>query len=74
MSSQFVAALRKRPEKPLLMGHLFAALLGYHRGGNRMKSHPDDEPGIFVFYALVMFAAFVAAGVIAAAMVIHFGF
>lgn len=39
-----------------------------------MKSHPDDEPGIFVFYALVMFAAFVAAGVIAAAMVIHFGF
>jgi hypothetical protein len=38
-----------------------------------MKSDPDDEPGIYLFYALVMFFAIVAAGVIAAGIVVHVG-
>jgi len=38
-----------------------------------MKSDPDDEPGIYLFYALVMFLGFVAAGVIAAGIVVHAG-
>jgi hypothetical protein len=36
-----------------------------------MKSDPDDEPGIVLVYALVMFLAFIAAGVIAAGIMIH---
>jgi hypothetical protein len=43
-----------------------AARLEFHRGGTPMKSDPDDEPGIYLVYALLMFVAFVAAGVIAA--------
>jgi len=36
-----------------------------------MKSDPDDEPGIYLFYAFIMFLAFVAAAVIAAGIMIH---
>lgn len=36
-----------------------------------MKSDPDDEPGIYLFYALIMFVDFIAVGVIAAGIMVH---
>jgi len=36
-----------------------------------MKADPNDEPGIYFFYALIMLVLFIAAGVIAAAVLIH---
>ena len=36
-----------------------------------MKNDPDDEPVIYLFYALIMFVAFIAAGVIAAGILAH---
>ena len=41
------------------------------RGGIQMKSDPDDEPGIYLFNALIMFVAFIAIGVIAAGIMVH---
>lgn len=36
-----------------------------------MKSDPEDEPGVYLVYALAMFAAILAAGVIAAGIMVH---
>jgi len=38
-----------------------------------MRSDPNDEAGIVLVYALVMFLAFVAAGAIAAGILVHSG-
>jgi len=38
-----------------------------------MKADPDDEPGIYLIYALTMLVVFIAAGVIAAVVLIHAG-
>jgi len=40
-------------------------------GGTPMKSDPEDEPGIYLFYALMMLVAFIAASLIAARILIH---
>lgn len=39
-----------------------------------MKSNLEDEPGIYLFYALMMFLAIIAAGVIAAGIMVHASF
>lgn len=36
-----------------------------------MRSDPDDEPVIYLVYALMMFVAIIAAGVIAAGILVH---
>ena len=38
-----------------------------------MRADPNDEPGVVLVYALVMFLAFIVASVIAAGIVIHGG-
>lgn len=36
-----------------------------------MKSDPEDEPGVYLFYAFIMFAGIIAAAVIAAGILVH---
>lgn len=36
-----------------------------------MKDDPEDEPGIYLVYALIMFVALIAASVIAAGIMVH---
>ena len=38
-----------------------------------MNSDPEDEPGTYLLYALITVVAFIAAGAIAAAVVMHVG-
>ena len=41
------------------------------RGETEMRSEPEDEPGVYLFYALVMFVAIIAAAVVAAGIMVH---
>lgn len=36
-----------------------------------MRSDPEDEPGVYLFYALVMFVAIIAAVVVAAGIMVR---
>lgn len=38
-----------------------------------MRSDPEDEPGIYLFYALIMFVSIIAAAVIATGSMVHAG-
>jgi len=57
----------RRPMIPSLV----TALLLHDRRGTNVKADPDDEPGIYLFYALTMLVVFIAAGVVAAVVLIH---
>jgi len=36
-----------------------------------MKSDPEDEPAVYLFYAFIMFIGIIAAAVIAAGFLVH---
>lgn len=36
-----------------------------------MNSDPEDEPGVYLFYAFIMFVGIIAAAVIAAGILVH---
>lgn len=40
-------------------------------GGSQMKSDPEDEPGVYLLYAFIMFVGIIAAAVIAAGILVH---
>jgi hypothetical protein len=61
----------KPAENPLRVGPPFLAERSGSIGETQMKSDPDDEPGIYLVYALVMFVAIIAATVIAAGVIVR---
>ena len=36
-----------------------------------MKSDPEDEPAVYLFYAFIMFVGIIATAVIAAGILVH---
>ncbi|MGA7523640.1 MAG: hypothetical protein WBW84_14400 [Acidobacteriaceae bacterium] len=58
-------------KKPLLTVGVFRGMAWIHCGETQMRSDPDDEPVIYLVYALMMFVAIIAAGVIAAGILVH---
>jgi len=36
-----------------------------------MRSDPEDEPGVYLLYAFIMFMAIIAAAVITAGIMVH---
>ena len=49
----------------------FRSMARFDRRGTEMRSDPEDEPGIYLFYAFVMFVAIIAAAVVAAGVMVH---
>jgi len=59
------------PLQSSMDGSLLPCATRIDRGGAEMRSDPEDEPGIYLAYAFIMFVAIIAAAVIAAGIMVH---